>query len=349
MERLKSLIQTALQMDHFTLSQAMQLQVAHNSDSIVAIKDDTSAVRKTTAALTSDAQELKMTSRFIESEALSQRSKAICNWLSDDDHSAQQKDYLDRRQGKTGEWLLSSDEFSAWLNGAPSVLLCKGGPGTGKTMLAAIVVDHLQRTLLSANTDAALAFLYCNYKRQNEQTVDRLFRSLLRQLVDRRPDMPTEVTDIYRRWETHDIQSSIEEVKTALGATASSFDRVYCVVDALDELEESVRAVLISGLQSLQSCAAVSILFTARSLPGIERAVKPDHRRDIRASEADVRAFVRGHMGDLSSCVRRSEELQEEVISAIARTANGMSVSPTSACSGSPFVNLMILTLVGSC
>jgi hypothetical protein len=69
--------------------------------------------------------------------------RVIINWHSSVDHATQQSDFISRRQEGTGQWLLNSDEFQAWLNKSKQTLFCPGIPGAGKTMITSIVVNYL--------------------------------------------------------------------------------------------------------------------------------------------------------------------------------------------------------------
>jgi len=75
-------------------------------------------------------------------------------------------------------------------------LFCPGIPGSGKTIIALIVVDHLwktfpKETLLGRET--GIAFLYCNYKRRKEQRATNLLSSLLKQLVQEEQQIPESI------------------------------------------------------------------------------------------------------------------------------------------------------------
>src|SRR5882762_5349254 len=72
-----------------------------------------------------------------------QEQQAILDWLSSVDYSPQQNDFIERRQEGTGEWLVESNDFQHWENNKKCILLCSGMPGSGKTMIVSIVVDHL--------------------------------------------------------------------------------------------------------------------------------------------------------------------------------------------------------------
>ncbi|KAF1972853.1 hypothetical protein BU23DRAFT_580629 [Bimuria novae-zelandiae CBS 107.79] len=111
----------------------------------------------------------------------------IMDWLSSADFPAQQSDFIARRQEETGLWFLNSPEFTDWVSGTSQTLFCPGIPGAGKTMMAAITVDHLQKTVQTP--DVGVAYVYCNYKRQTNQTTSSLLAAMLKQLVQDRPSI----------------------------------------------------------------------------------------------------------------------------------------------------------------
>ncbi|KAK1251818.1 hypothetical protein MKX07_007297 [Trichoderma sp. CBMAI-0711] len=72
----------------------------------------------------------------------------VLNWLTPIDYAPQQRDYISVRQPKTGNWFLSSEEFQTWINSDKHTLFCPGGPGVGKTIMAAAVIDRLHTRFL---------------------------------------------------------------------------------------------------------------------------------------------------------------------------------------------------------
>jgi hypothetical protein len=67
----------------------------------------------------------------------------IPDWLTPVDYGPQQSDYIKRRQQGTGQWLLDSAKYQAWLTTSKQTLFCPGIPGAGKTILISIIVDNL--------------------------------------------------------------------------------------------------------------------------------------------------------------------------------------------------------------
>jgi len=73
--------------------------------------------------------------------ALTEDRSEILTWLSPLEPRIRHQDLRARRADNVGEWLLETDEFKRWCDGAQreepdhAILFCCGGPGVGKTYL----------------------------------------------------------------------------------------------------------------------------------------------------------------------------------------------------------------------
>ncbi|KAK7415745.1 hypothetical protein QQX98_005658 [Neonectria punicea] len=123
----------------------------------------------------------------ISSRLKTKEDRETLDRLSDIPHCSHQSDVFDRREPKTGQWLLDSPEYEAWLGGCKTTLFCKGIPGTGKTILASIAIDHLQKR---RTRDVGIAYIYCGLIPQTEQTAKALIASLVKQLADGPSPLP---------------------------------------------------------------------------------------------------------------------------------------------------------------
>ena len=56
-------------------------------------------------------------------------------------------------------------------------------PGAGKTAMTSIVIDYLHEHWRHDETKVAIAFVYFNYKRPEEQTIENLIAGLSKQLL----------------------------------------------------------------------------------------------------------------------------------------------------------------------
>jgi hypothetical protein len=223
--------------------------------------------------------------------------------------------------------LIESDKFKTWLNGAGLTLYCPGIPGSGKTMLTSIVIDHLTKS--ARGNSIGSAYIYCNYRRQLEQTPVNLLASLLRQLAQSRSSISNEVKNLYKRHISKNSRPTLDEVSTGLHSEIGRYTRVNILVDALDEctVEDGTRRALLSKLHVLQSIKTVSLMVTSRSIPTIQRYFQSALQLEIRASNEDVQRYLEGQMDRLACCVTRKAALQDEIISKIINTVDGMYVS----------------------
>ena len=249
--------------------------------------------------------------------------QAILDWLTSVDYSPQQNDFIARRQEGTGEWLVESDEFQQWENNKRGILFCPGIPGSGKTMMVSIVVDRLCKRFMN-DPGIGIAFLYCNFRQQQEQRLIDLFLSLLKQLTQRHPLFPECVTKLYKDHERNRTRPSFDEISNAIYSVIANFSRAFIIVDALDECSGPNR--VLSELFSLQEKTGSSIFATSRPILGIPKELE---RRgssilEIRARDEDIRRYLDGHINQISTFVREAPGLEGKIKSAIVKAADGM-------------------------
>ncbi|OCK78779.1 purine and uridine phosphorylase, partial [Lepidopterella palustris CBS 459.81] len=254
-----------------------------------------------------------------------QEYEAILEWLTPIDHTPQQNDYIRRRQPGTGQWLLDSTEFRTWLDNDKQTLFCPGIPGAGKTILTAIVIDDLT-TRFQNDSNIGIAYLYCNFRRRDEQKADDLLISLLKQLSQERPSLLDSVKDLYHRHKAKRTRPSFDDILRALQAVIAVYSRVFIVVDALDECQASdgCRSRFLSEIFNLQVKCQANVFVTSRFIPEIAEMFNGSTSLEICASNEDVRKYLEGHMSQLPSFVSRNNDLQEEIKTEIVQAVDGM-------------------------
>jgi len=281
------------------------------------VKDDTAFIRDALPPLQAS------TTAVRDAQSLQHHQKVV-EWLSPTNVPAQQHDIISRRQEGTAQWFLNSVEFRGWLQGTDKTLFCPGIPGAGKTMMAAVAIEHLCRTTHS--TDIGIAYLFCSYKAQVDQTAPNLFAAILKQLVQSRPDIADPVTSIHNHHSKRQTKPSLDELTQALLFVCSSYSTVFIVVDALDECssQDGVRRQLIDRLRSLQASRNVRLLFTSRFILEVTEEFQSSPSLEVRASEGDVKRYVAGQMSRLPNCIQRDDGLKNEVQDRIVEAVDGM-------------------------
>ncbi|XTI94186.1 hypothetical protein V2W45_1217397, partial [Cenococcum geophilum] len=296
MERLKSLVEIALQMDHFKLSQAIK-------DDTQAIKDDINSVR----IHVDDA-----------------KHRRLLEWVSPTDYPAQQSDIIKRRQEGTGQWFLDADEVAKWLSEAKATLFCPGIPGAGKIIVAAIAIDHLLKSV--QNSSHGVAYVYCNYKAQKEQDASSMLAAILKQLVQARPSIIEPVERLHQQHTGQGTRPSLDEISSALRDVLVHYPTVHIVIDALDECRDTdgARRQFLARLRELQAGRDIRLMATSRFIPEIVDEFREALRLEVQASEEDVKRFVVGQTYRLPKCIQRDSALQNMVQDKIVEAVGGM-------------------------
>jgi hypothetical protein len=256
-----------------------------------------------------------------------QEHDTILNWLTRIDYAPQQNDYIRRRQPGTGQWLLDSAEFQTWLYTSKQTLFCPGIPGAGKTILTSIVVNDLCNRFRNDMT-VGIAYIYCSFRQQDEQKVEGLLASLLKELAQYQPSLPGIVKDLYDRHKDKRTRPSFDDISRALQSVASMYSRVFIIMDALDECQVSdgCRSRLLSEVFNLQTKAGVNVFATSRFIPEITEKFEGSTTLKIHARDEDIRSYLDGHMKTLPSFVRNDPDLQGEIQTKIVGAVEGMYV-----------------------
>ena len=208
-------------------------------------------------------------------------------------------------------------------------LFCPGIPGAGKTILTSIVIDHLH-TLFNGNPNIRIAYLYCNFRRQDEQRAEDLVANLVKQLASGLPTLPEALEALYGRYNREGTAPPLRELEKTLRSVVLLYEgRVFIAVDALDEcrLSGGCRSNLLNTLLDLQSGSGSRVNIFATSRPGISDIAERFEGHpslEILASRQDIERYLEGHMGELSSFVERNQGLRGEIITTIVDAVDGM-------------------------
>ncbi|SCV40104.1 related to ankyrin [Fusarium fujikuroi] len=254
----------------------------------------------------------------------SRENKDILQWLTPSNYSLLQSDNIARRQPGTGQWFINSPEFCHWRDSPAQTLFCPGIPGAGKTILTSIVIDSLE-ALFSSDKTVGIAYVYCNFQRQNDQTAKDLLASLLKPLLQSLPAMPDSVKPLYEQHRTKESPPSLEDVSSNLLSTAKLFSRVFIIIDALDECRatDGTRTKFLEEIFKLQLHSKANVFATSRPIPEVKDQFQTSITLEVRATDADVERFLRGQMPQMPGFFRQ-QRLEELVIGEIIRSVEGM-------------------------
>jgi hypothetical protein len=188
----------------------------------------------------------------------------------------QDKDFNRDRIEGTCEWFLRHPHFKEWHErNASGLLWVSGDPGCGKSVLSKYLVDEKLR---KTDVQSTCFYFFKDLAGRNDATT--ALRAILHQLFDQQPALLKYAMKDFERSKIGFIQTFDTYWEVLLAATKSAEAHgVVCIVDALDECQESGRYNLITklnnlykvGAQSSISKSALKFLVTSRPYIDIER------------------------------------------------------------------------------
>ncbi|CAI6340736.1 unnamed protein product [Periconia digitata] len=260
----------------------------------------------------------------IETKRQHEETEKILAWISQMNFRSKHADVLEAVQPGTGKWLLEDKVFLDWVNGDVDILWCPGIPGSGKTSLVSLVVDHLH-----TKQDRMLTYFYCEYGQRTAQTPIALLSSLLEQVLRRAPSdiLPPQVSSLYDLHKKHDTRPTLSQITDVVRDILSSHQVVHVVVDALDECTQSEETALefISAVQALGP--NIRLLCTSRYSTTFDTFFGQATRLEISAQGEDIRMFLEAQIPQQSRLYRHIQAdptLKEEIIKTIIEQSRGM-------------------------
>lgn len=284
--------------------------------------------------------EIKSDTTALRDDTVVRHKHDLTKWICPADYHVQHQDSIDRHQTGTGQWFLQDTKFQEWDRSKDATLFCPGIPGAGKTIMAALVIDHLLRSQHVA--DEPVTFIYCNYKRQSEQSekhnYDReseqsakhMLSSILRQIIDIQTGVPKLVQDFYTFHTTKRTTPSSDEIRQVLEAVSKDLRGLTIIVDALDECETRARQEFLSAVETLRRQCEVRLLATSRPLPTVQSHPsflgKPT--LEVKASDEDLEKYIISRASELHFQVMSKPELLEDLVTSMVRATGGMYAQP---------------------
>jgi hypothetical protein len=268
--------------------------------------------------------EIKSDTTALRDDTAVRHKYDLMTWICPFDYHLQQQVSIEKHQTGTGQWFLQDTKFQEWNQSTNATLFCPGIPGAGKTTMAALVINYLLESQHVGNE--SVTFIYCDYKRQSEQTAKHMLSSILRQIVGSQPGVPKPVQDFYTLYITKRTTPSSHEIRQVLEAASRDIHRLTIVVDALDECETRARQGFLSAIEALRGQCEVRLLATSRFLPVIEShsAFLGKPTLEVKASEKDLEAYIRSRSSELHYRIVSKPDLLENLVSSTVSAVGGM-------------------------
>jgi hypothetical protein len=190
-----------------------------------------------------------------------------------------------------------------------------------------VVIDHLETKQCSMDT--LCTFYYCEYNERNDQTVVNLLSSLLQQLLHQLPNqnLPPDLVSLYNLHKRYDTRPTVSQIKAIFEKETSRLDKVYVILDALDEYAESYEEALevVSTIRSLSS--RIKLLCTSRSSAVFDSYFEGCAALKVSAKKDDIEAYLTSHLQKhhrLTKHVRADPKLKDDIVNTISNECRGM-------------------------
>jgi hypothetical protein len=215
--------------------------------------------------------------------------KKIRKWLQATDYAHQSGEYrkhLASYMPGTTTWLTSNDTYRAWLDGQDNGMLwIKGIPGSGKSVVAAHLVDVLSRT--NPGTPVLYFFFRQIIHANHEPTA--LLRDWLDQILEYSPPLQKHLKELVKGSRSLSTLSMEDLFGFLRLAFAGLSDKVYCVADALDEMDrgndEFLQALAVLGEWKPDKA---KVLITSRPVPSVGGPLRNARLLGLRLAENEV-------------------------------------------------------------
>jgi hypothetical protein len=189
----------------------------------------------------------------------------------------------------SGQWLVESETFGQWRERTLRKLWYIGMPGAGKTVLASVIIDHLQRSYsdLKPGNSPLVAYLYLSYTKS--YSLSELIGSVIRQIVKSDGKLSEDISQLWNACSKGGQRPTENELKDLLRKVVDATPGVYLVIDALDEGQPDLRLRL---LEMLPEHDKLSVLVTSRYLDEFQDASRGFTTSNVRANNADLDLFI---------------------------------------------------------
>ena len=246
-------------------------------------------------------------------------------WLSQVDPSEDFHRALKKRSTATGVWLLDTASFRSWseFSDTPSdsaVLWINGRPGSGKTVLSATAIEHLQRS----KGDVPVAYFYCDSGDIRKKSTLNVCGSILSQLVVQLPSVPPGILEAYgraKRYGRHHISLS-DDLFSVLKDVVASLQAVYIILDGIDECDDAGELTK-SFADIARNVTALRLACVSRKIPAIQNELEGATliHLDTNLVQPDIDRYISRSLGSLPG---KGTDAQDRIFLKLSQAADGM-------------------------
>lgn len=184
----------------------------------------------------------------------------------------------------------------------------------------------------SCSSTTGIAFAYCNYKEPQEPAT--YIATFIKQLCRAKEVLPKELESLFDSCHRNAKELNYTELQQIFTTVVKSFDKVFIILDALDECPDEQRAGFLKFLTSIvnpgrDGPANIKLFVTSRRETDIARSFASFPTIQIEAKEvaSDIESYVKFELdrclGDGTLKIA-DPKLKEEILEALLKKAGGM-------------------------
>ena len=181
-------------------------------------------------------------------------------------------------------WVLEDPAFKNWWTRHDSRLLwIHGDPGKGKTMMMMALISEVSKRVEEQPGSNVLAYFFCQNTSKDLNTTVSVLRGLIYSLVDQEKNL---VRHVRKRYDSAGRQlfegpNAMYALRMILSDILrdQSLDKVYLMVDALDECDTKVHELLDCIIrEDSESPSKIKWLTTSRNVPTLTERLGRNHQ-----------------------------------------------------------------------
>ena len=264
--------------------------------------------------------EIEHTVKDIQIHVKDQTYREILKWLTKVDPVSNHTTARAKHEPGTGEWFISSHEYSSWMLRGRSLWL-HGIPGAGKTVLCSTIIENIKSR---CPPRIPCVYFYFDFSDPQKQKAVNMLFSILAQLS--LAGVPSEARQLYEVCCQGTRDATVTQLTEALLSVARQMNPIYIVIDALDECSD--RKTLFEVLKTFCKTKHMNLLVTSRrehdigsALTGLIEYVIPieDERVNV-----DINLHVQRCVRDDLDLCKWDDNLKSTMIQTLTSKAQGM-------------------------
>ena len=226
-----------------------------------------------------------------------------------------------RKQGNVS-WFTSSQDYKEWKK-IGGVLWCSGIVGSGKSVLAANVIDDVR---LDEDTNVT-AYLFCRHDEVESLDSSTIIRSIFRQILE---CAPLSLQDDY--WNLKEFEN--DTLLHHIDSLSASFTRgAYIIIDGIDECTVEERDVLLTFLRDFLGRTGDTLHVYCASRPDVSyqssMVLRPRYQMSMSENNDELASYISETLQERIESGRlptKDPEIKERIRTSLLANADGMYV-----------------------